>query len=143
MWAAQRCRCGGSMTMECREFQKIADSYLDDELLVETNHAIQQHLESCPACRQELAARRAMRSQLKSAVVKADASAIDPAFRSRMVNSLKHQALEERRSILSFQMLIPVIAGLIIVAGLIFAFVSRDLVLSTDSGISQQNVFKE
>ena len=53
--------------MQCSEFYDIADSYLGDELLVETNHEVLQHLESCAACQRELAARRELRARLRAA----------------------------------------------------------------------------
>ncbi len=46
----------------------MMDSYLGDELLVETNHEVLRHLENCPACRNELAARRGLLAQMRSAV---------------------------------------------------------------------------
>jgi hypothetical protein len=59
--------------MECRRFRDIADSYLSEELLVETNHEVLRHLESCPTCRAELAARRQVRRVLRSAFARAEA----------------------------------------------------------------------
>jgi hypothetical protein len=53
--------------MECRRFRDLADSYLAEELLVETNHELIRHLESCPACRHELSARRQLGAVLRSA----------------------------------------------------------------------------
>ncbi len=53
--------------MQCRDFRDIADSYLGDELLVETNHEVFRHLESCADCRRELEARREVRARLRSA----------------------------------------------------------------------------
>ena len=58
--------------MECRRFRDIADSYLAEELLVETNHEVLRHLETCPACRAELAARRGVRRALRSAFANAE-----------------------------------------------------------------------
>jgi hypothetical protein len=55
------------MTMSCREFRELLDSYLTEELLVETNHEMIRHLEGCPACRAELDDRRRLRARLKSA----------------------------------------------------------------------------
>lgn len=55
------------MTMQCRELRDIADSYLAEELLVETNHEVLRHLEGCPACREEVSARRQLRMGLKHA----------------------------------------------------------------------------
>jgi hypothetical protein len=53
--------------MECRRFRDIADSYLSEELLVETNHEVLRHLETCPSCRAELAARRQVGRVLRTA----------------------------------------------------------------------------
>jgi len=58
--------------MECRRFRDIADSYLSEELLVETNHEVLRHLETCPVCRAELAARRQVRRVLRSAFARAE-----------------------------------------------------------------------
>lgn len=53
--------------MQCRDFREVADSYLSDELLVETNHDVIGHLEVCGDCRRELAARRELGSTLRAA----------------------------------------------------------------------------
>jgi anti-sigma factor RsiW len=53
--------------MECRDVRALEDTYLDEELLVETNHALLAHLRNCPACNEELHRRRALRTTLKSA----------------------------------------------------------------------------
>lgn len=58
--------------MECRRFRDLADSYLAGELLVETNHDLLGHLESCPTCREELAARRRLRTVMRSAFANAE-----------------------------------------------------------------------
>ncbi len=53
--------------MDCRKFRDVIDSYLCGELLVETNHEILRHAEQCPACREEMAARRSLRETLQRA----------------------------------------------------------------------------
>lgn len=53
--------------MDCRNFKDYLDSYLSQELAVETNHAILRHAEHCSDCRCEMTARRRMREQLKLA----------------------------------------------------------------------------
>jgi anti-sigma factor RsiW len=53
--------------MQCRELRDLADAFIGDELLVETNQDILRHLESCPDCRAEVAARRELRRRLKLA----------------------------------------------------------------------------
>ena len=79
--------------MRRQELREILDSYLGDELLVETNHEILRHLEDCPACRRELAARRDLRTQLRCAVKNAPEAQINPAFASRLTNDLQAAAL--------------------------------------------------
>ena len=54
------------MTAECRATRERADAFLSEQLLVETTQDIVRHLEGCPACRAEFAARRRLRSALKS-----------------------------------------------------------------------------
>ena len=46
--------------MECRDVREMADSFLGEELLTETNHEILRHLDTCPVCRADLAGRRAL-----------------------------------------------------------------------------------
>ena len=53
--------------MDCRKFRDVLDSYLCDELLVETAHEMLRHAEQCPACRSEMAARRSLRERLQRA----------------------------------------------------------------------------
>lgn len=53
--------------MDCRSVRELADSFLSEQLLVETNHEVLRHLETCAACRAELAARGAIRGRLRAA----------------------------------------------------------------------------
>ncbi len=53
--------------MECRNFKELLDSYLCQELAVETNHQLLNHAEHCPPCRAEMASRRNMREALRRA----------------------------------------------------------------------------
>ena len=53
--------------MECRDVRELADSFLGEELLTETNHEILRHLETCPVCRADLDARRALRDGVRRA----------------------------------------------------------------------------
>lgn len=54
-------------TMNCRDVRELLDSYLGEELLVETTHEILRHLEACPECRIELERRRELRAGLRRA----------------------------------------------------------------------------
>lgn len=79
--------------MECSDFYEIADSYLGDELLVETNHEVLQHLEGCAACRRELAARRALRARMRTAFSGDSALAPRTEFAERLRADLRAKAL--------------------------------------------------
>ncbi len=79
--------------MRCQEFQEMMDSYLSDELLVETNHEVLHHLENCPACRGELGARRELLARPRSAVKHAPDARLNPAFARRLENRLRQTAL--------------------------------------------------
>ena len=75
--------------MECRNFKELLDSYLSDELAVESNHQIIRHSEMCPTCRSEMAARRNMRSLLREGVKATTAS---PDFKNRLRARLREEA---------------------------------------------------
>jgi len=79
--------------MQCKEVRELVDSYLKDELLVETNHDVIQHLEACSGCRRELSARREIRAQLRRAFVVAPDLRVRPDFAFKLRNDLKAQAL--------------------------------------------------
>ncbi|HXG85271.1 MAG TPA: type I CRISPR-associated protein Cas7 [Pyrinomonadaceae bacterium] len=79
--------------MRCQEFREMMDSYLSDELLVETNHEVLHHLENCRACRDELAARRALLAQMRSAVKNAPEMQLNSAFAIKLKNDLRETAL--------------------------------------------------
>src|SRR5216683_5554303 len=81
--------------MQCREFRDIADSYLGNELIVETNHEVISHLEHCSECRCELAARRELRSQLREAFIKAPENQMPAEFAQRLSAQLHPYALGE------------------------------------------------
>lgn len=79
--------------MQCRDFHHLADSYLGNELLVETNHDVLRHLEACASCRRELAARRALRATLRTAFANS-AELLPPAgFAERVRAQLRAGAL--------------------------------------------------
>lgn len=56
--------------MDCRNFKDLLDSYLCEELAVETNHRMLSHAEHCPPCRSEMASRRNLRESLRRACSK-------------------------------------------------------------------------
>ena len=80
------------MTMQCRELRDIADSYLAEELLVETNHEVLRHLEGCPACREELSSRRQLRATLRRAFVTAGSLQPDAEWLGRLGAGMRARA---------------------------------------------------
>jgi hypothetical protein len=84
--------------MQCSDFYDIADSYLGDELLVETNHEVLQHVEACAACRRELAARRELRTRLRAAFNGAATPGATPEFAGRLRAELRSKALGEAQA---------------------------------------------
>jgi anti-sigma factor (TIGR02949 family) len=52
----------------CEKIRKYLDSYVSNELLVETNHDVLRHIENCTTCAAELDARTRVRTRLKAAV---------------------------------------------------------------------------
>lgn len=105
--------------MQCREFREISEAYLSDELLVETNIQVFRHLENCPNCRSEFAAKRELRQKMRNAVRKADDFQMNPVFANRLRANLKDSALKSSgwtKNWFSPKFLIPMMASLLMVA---------------------------
>jgi len=107
--------------MQCRDFRELADSYLSDELLVETNHDVIRHLETCPDCRRELAARRELRSKLRAGFENAPDLQTSENFAGRLTAQLRDAAFSRARFPAARQ--IAIAASLLIVAALGFIVV--------------------
>jgi hypothetical protein len=107
--------------MNCREFREIADTYLSDELLVETNHEVFRHLENCPDCRAELSTRRDIRTRLRSAVKNDDKSIINPIFANKLRANLREEATP--KSWFDWRIFAPVLASLLIAISLSFVYI--------------------
>lgn len=83
------------MKVQCHQFRELADSYLGNELSVETNHAVISHVEHCIECRSELAARRALRMSLRAAFMNAPENQMRPEFASLLSSQLHDHALSK------------------------------------------------
>lgn len=69
----------------CRNTRARLDSYIDDELLVETNLEMARHFQNCGACAQEAAERRELRGRLRAAARSVPAPAgLDERVRARL-----------------------------------------------------------
>lgn len=124
--------------MDCRNFKDLLDSYLSDELAVETNHACLRHAEQCPPCRAELAARRNLRSTLREVVqrtvmseeaqarlrARLQAEASQPAAEN-VVPFSPRRAAKGRWSFGGFTLPVAVAAALLLAVGLLSFYLSR------------------
>ena len=109
--------------MQCRDFLDFADSYLSDELLVETNHDVIRHLQTCVDCRRELAARRKLRSKLRSGFESTIDLQMSEESDSRLTAQLRDVALSRAR--LSAAKYLAIGASLLIVTALGFIVVQQ------------------
>ncbi len=70
----------------CTRIRSYLDSYLNNELMVETNHEVLTHLETCGACSRSLEERARLKAQVKHAVMQEYAPA---ALRERIASDLR------------------------------------------------------
>jgi len=73
----------------CKKVRAYLDSYLNNELLVETTHDVLRHLEQCAECSQALENRRRVKALLKTAVMKETAP---PALEDRIRRRIRKDA---------------------------------------------------
>jgi hypothetical protein len=83
--------------MQCKDARELLDSFVAEELLVETNHELLRHLSGCADCQADLAGRARIRSGLKQAFARAGDLQIRPEFVDRMAAELRTTALTGRR----------------------------------------------
>ena len=108
----------GALIMQCRDVRELADSFLSEQLLVETNHELLRHLETCPDCRVDIAGRRAIRDRLRAAFARAEDLRPRPEFTAELLATLRpaQPATDiSRRSVL--QSWWALAAGLAVAAG--------------------------
>jgi anti-sigma factor RsiW len=118
--------------MECRDVREMADSFLAEELLTETNHEMLRHLETCPVCRADLAARRALREGVRRAFQRASDLEPRPEFLTQLRASLQHAAhqVPARRGI-RFRGWWALAATVLLAVALGLAYRGRDWITAT------------
>jgi hypothetical protein len=75
--------------MQCRDARELLDSFLAEELLVETNHELLRHLSGCSDCKADLEGRARIRDGLKQAFARAADLQMRPAFRDGLTSRLR------------------------------------------------------
>src|SRR5262245_20977038 len=104
--------------MTCRDVREVADSFLCDELLTETNHDILRHLETCGSCRTEIDARRTLRRTLRDAFERAPDLQARPEFLEHLGGDLREAAVHDHRSWMSFRRWFAIAACVVLAVGL-------------------------
>lgn len=108
--------------MKCRDIRDMADSFLNDELLTETNHEILQHLDTCASCRAELAARRELRGSLQAAFNRAPDLQPLPDFAQRLRDQMRAAAAGAKQDAPFSRRWLMLAASAVLTAGLTGAF---------------------
>lgn len=103
--------------MDCREVRKLADSYVGEELLTETNHAILAHLAGCPACRADMDARLELRRALRVAFGRAPGLQARPEFLQQLTLLRGAAGRERARPVLARWMAVAAAVALVCAAG--------------------------
>lgn len=111
--------------MQCDDFREIVDSYLSDQLLIETNHDVIRHLESCGECRSELAARRQLRQELKTKFTQASTLQLPEGFSGSLKARLREEALHRPGIVIPRVAYVGIAATLLIAIGLGLLAVQR------------------
>jgi hypothetical protein len=70
----------------CARIRRYLDSYISNELLVETNHEVLRHLEECPSCAAEVETRTRLKNRLKAAV---ENQSVPPELQARVREVLR------------------------------------------------------
>jgi hypothetical protein len=104
--------------MNCRDVRELADSYLSDELLTETNHEIRRHLDTCPGCRTEVDGRRRLRTALRGAFNRAPDLQADAELTTRIRTHLRATSATPRRETTRSRHWLALAAGFVLMVGL-------------------------
>ena len=83
--------------MQCRDARELLDSFIGEELLVETNHELLRHLATCPDCTAELEGRRRIRSGLKQAFSRSADLQVRPQFAHELATQLRTSSSASRQ----------------------------------------------
>jgi anti-sigma factor RsiW len=108
--------------MECRDVRELADSFLSEQLLVETTHDILRHLSQCPSCRAEIDSRRRLRTALRGAFERSPELRATPDFLASVGRQVRehHSSRSVRMSPWSFRPMMAIAASLLLVSAVAF-----------------------
>lgn len=96
------------MSSECQQIRELMDSYLSEELSVETNHLVLRHLGRCQACASELTRRQRLRALLSQTL---DMAVDVDRARQRIVHAVNREQRSWGRVARQFSVAAAVILG--------------------------------
>ncbi|HET9832899.1 MAG TPA: zf-HC2 domain-containing protein [Vicinamibacterales bacterium] len=102
--------------MQCRDARELLDSFIGEELLVETNHDLLRHLATCPECSAELEGRRRIRSELKQAFSRSTDLQVRSDFANELTTRLRTSSHPAARQVWRARWF-AIAASLLIVVG--------------------------
>jgi anti-sigma factor RsiW len=105
--------------MECRNVRELADSFLSEQLLVETTHDILRHLAQCPSCRAEIDSRRRLRAALRGAFERSPELRATPEFLASIGQRVREQQ-SQRRTAWSWRPMLAIAASLLLATSVAF-----------------------
>ena len=76
------------MNLDCQHVREVLDSYLSEELSVETNHGVLRHMSQCRDCAAELGRRRRLRAMLSETL---DVAVDTDRARARITHAMDHE----------------------------------------------------
>jgi anti-sigma factor RsiW len=85
--------------MTCERCREMADSYLADELPVDTTQEVITHLETCSACCAEVEARQRLRRTLREAFSRSASLAPDAEFLAQVRARLEREHTRAQRRV--------------------------------------------
>jgi anti-sigma factor RsiW len=105
--------------MECRDVRELADSFLSEQLLVETTHDILRHLSQCPSCRAEIDSRRRLRAALRGAFERSPDLRATPEFLTSIGQRVRERQ-SRRPTAWSWRPMMAIAASLLLVTAVAF-----------------------
>ncbi|MBA3270570.1 MAG: zf-HC2 domain-containing protein [Acidobacteria bacterium] len=103
--------------MECREVRQLADSFVSEQLLVETTHAVLAHLDRCPPCRREVEGLRRLRAATRSAFEGAPYLSADAGFAAALTSQLRAGAARQQTAHAPRRLWLAIAASVLLVVG--------------------------
>jgi anti-sigma factor RsiW len=125
--------------MQCRDARELLDSFLAQELLVETNHELLRHVSGCPDCKSDLDTRARLRSGLKQAFARSAELQARPEFVDKVTARLRSGALTRRRSWEAWPLLAAAASLILVVAAGAFFLRGRVSEVAVQAAGDHQN----